>query len=175
MSESTIAAVSDLFRSSYSSVVRFAFHSCRSVDLAEEFTQEAFTSYCRSVRAGVTIENPRAWLLKTVRNQLSKHWRFRQRHGDEVISSRDCERLGAVVFDTAFADPKPRNLTDYLSLLSEREEEVLLLRSKGMKYKDIALHLGITTNSVGTLMVRAIRKIREAREKSEPAARAAMF
>jgi RNA polymerase sigma factor (sigma-70 family) len=80
-----------------------------------------------------------------------------------------------VVFDTAFADPKPRNLTDYLSLLSEREEEVLLLRSKGMKYKDIALHLGITTNSVGTLMVRAIRKIREAREKSEPAARAAMF
>jgi RNA polymerase sigma-70 factor (ECF subfamily) len=166
-----VAAVSELFRSSYSSVVRFAFHSCKSVDLAEEFAQEAFTSYCRSVRDGVTIENPRAWLLQTVRNQISKHWRCRRRRGEEPIYGRECERLGAVVLETAFSDPRPENLADYLAVLSEREEEVLLLRSKGMKYREIAQHLGIGTNTVGTLMVRAIRKIREARERSgRPAA-----
>jgi RNA polymerase sigma-70 factor (ECF subfamily) len=164
-----MTAVSELFRNSYSSIVRFAYHSCRSVDLAEEFAQEAFVSYVRKVQGGADIGNPQAWILQTVRNQLNKHWRYRERHSETLVPGDECDRCGTRMAEPSWMEPRERNLTDYLSVLSEREEEVLLLRSKGMKYKEIAGHLGITTNSVGTLLIRAMRKIREAREKSETA------
>ena len=52
-----------------------------------------------------------------------------------------------------------RNL---LSVLSPREEEVLLLRLEALKYREIAEQLGIGINSVNTLLARALRKLQEA-------------
>ena len=51
---------------------------------------------------------------------------------------------------------------DLLGLLSRREEEVLLLRLEAMKYREIADHLGISMNSVNTLLARALRKLQTA-------------
>ena len=59
------------------------------------------------------------------------------------------------------------SLTDFLSVLTQREEEVMLLRAKGMKYREIADSLDISTNSVGTLVMRAVRKIRLARQEHQ--------
>ena len=49
-----------------------------------------------------------------------------------------------------------------LSVLTPREEEVLLLRLDAMKYREIADQLGISMNSVNTLLARALRKLQEA-------------
>jgi RNA polymerase sigma-70 factor (ECF subfamily) len=49
-----------------------------------------------------------------------------------------------------------------LSVLSPREEEVLLLRLEALKYREIADQLGISINSVNTLLARALRKLQEA-------------
>jgi RNA polymerase sigma factor (sigma-70 family) len=49
-----------------------------------------------------------------------------------------------------------------LSVLSPREEEVLLLRLEALKYREIADQLGISMNSVNTLLARALRKLQEA-------------
>ena len=48
-----------------------------------------------------------------------------------------------------------------LSVLSPREEEVLLLRLEALKYREIADQLGISINSVNTLLARALRKLQE--------------
>jgi RNA polymerase sigma factor (sigma-70 family) len=53
-------------------------------------------------------------------------------------------------------------IQQYLCLLSRREEEVLLLRLEAMKYREIADHLGISMNSVNTLLARALRKLQKA-------------
>lgn len=48
-----------------------------------------------------------------------------------------------------------------LSELSVREEEVLMLRLQSMKYREIAEALGISINSVNTLLARALEKIQK--------------
>jgi RNA polymerase sigma factor (sigma-70 family) len=76
----------------------------------------------------------------------------------------ECHRI-----TTAFVARSPSERTAdasavqaLLSLLSRREEEVLLLRLEAMKYRKIADHLGISMNSVNTLLARALRKLHEA-------------
>jgi DNA-directed RNA polymerase specialized sigma24 family protein len=46
-----------------------------------------------------------------------------------------------------------------LSQLSPREQEVMLLRMESLKYREIASELGISINSVATLLARALRKL----------------
>ena len=45
-------------------------------------------------------------------------------------------------------------------VLSQREEEVLLLRMESLKYREIGTRLGISANSVTTLLSRAVKKLR---------------
>jgi RNA polymerase sigma factor (sigma-70 family) len=54
------------------------------------------------------------------------------------------------------------DIRSLLSLLSPREEEVLLLRLEALKYREIAEQLGISMNSVNTLLARALRKLQQA-------------
>jgi RNA polymerase sigma factor (sigma-70 family) len=54
------------------------------------------------------------------------------------------------------------DIRNLLSVLSPREEEVLLLRLEAMKYREIAEQLGIGVNSVNTLLARALRKLQQA-------------
>jgi RNA polymerase sigma factor (sigma-70 family) len=54
------------------------------------------------------------------------------------------------------------DIHNLLSVLSPREEEVLLLRLEALKYWEIAEQLGIGLNSVNTLLARALRKLQRA-------------
>ncbi|MCW5978275.1 MAG: RNA polymerase sigma factor [Bryobacteraceae bacterium] len=159
--EGASAAVTRIFDLWYPAVVRYAYHACGSLELAEEFAQEAFAALYRTLRGGAEIENPRAWMLAAIRNQTAKHWRFRRRHPEDLVPNNEFETRSA----PGNGDPEPdgASLQDYLSILTSREEEVVVLRAQGLKYGQIASQLGISSNSVGTLLMRAIRKIRKAR------------
>jgi CheY-like chemotaxis protein len=54
-----------------------------------------------------------------------------------------------------------------LSILSSREEEVLLLRLQSLKYSEIAGQLGISVKTVGVLLTRALRKLESAAKRSQ--------
>jgi RNA polymerase sigma factor (sigma-70 family) len=74
-------------------------------------------------------------------------------------------------------DPAPRSdqeapeplrwdeVLPHFTVLTKREEEVLLLRLQSMKYREIAASLGIQTSSVNVLLARAIRKLRQVLSK----------
>lgn len=162
--EQAAGAVTELFDRMYSSLVRYAHHCCGSAALAEEFTQEAFASLYRSLREGAEINSPRAWLLQTIRNQVSNHWRS-QRRGEVLLPNSDLEALADAAPDELETNREPFSLAEYLSVLTRREEEAVLLRVNGLRYRQIAAEMGISTGSVGVLILRAVRKIRAAREK----------
>lgn len=68
--------------------------------------------------------------------------------------------------------PDMLDIRRLLSVLTPREEEVLLLRLEALKYREIADQLGISVNSVNTLLARALRKlqqvaVRKTSERSE--------
>lgn len=158
----TIRLIGELFESWYSSLVRYAMRITGSADIAEDIVQEAFVLLCQECRAGREIRSPKGWTLTVVRHQAQRY-RASQKSGWMISAGEAAEE----VQDThAFAD-SDRNVeiddvTRMLSLLTSREEEVVLLRLQGMKYREIAGQLAISIPSVNTLLARALRKMQGA-------------
>ena len=159
--------INELFTSSYAATVRYAAYRCGSLELAEDLVQEAFGALYARLREGIVIKEPRAWVMKTVQNQICKAWKKNQSRLEQAMPRLELEEF-ALSSDSfgGFVDPDRPYLEGFLSRLAPREREVILLRAQGLKYREIAAQLGISSNSVGRLLFRAVRKMRAAREES---------
>ena len=154
--------VTALYDRWYTKLVAFAARATESYELAEDLAQESFMQLYLAVRAGKDIEHPKAWTLCVLRRAMSRRMRERFRC-DSLDEAEQAGRLPMTI-------PKRLALSDIrslLSMLSAREEEVLLLRLEAMKYREIAEHLGISVNSVNTLLSRALRKLQDAMLQTE--------
>ena len=155
--------VTALYDRWYTKLVAFAARATESYELAEDLAQESFMQLYLAVRAGKDIEHPKAWTLCVLRRAMSRRMRERFRC-DSLDEAEQAGRLPMTI-------PKRLALSDIrslLSMLSAREEEVLLLRLEAMKYREIAEQLGISVNSVNTLLSRALRKLQDAMSQTEP-------
>jgi RNA polymerase sigma-70 factor (ECF subfamily) len=160
----------ELFESWYSVLVGYATRSTGSLELAEDLVQEAFLALCHELARGAVIESPKGWTLCVIRHQISKHLRVTKDRGI-VFEPLDAE--GALLpqhrYPTAgTADPTAESdqISKLLGYLTEREEEVILLRLEGFQYREIARQLDIRVSSVKTFIARAIRKLRDVHRKS---------
>lgn len=146
--------VTALFDRWYMSLVRYALRTTANYAVAEELAQDTFMQLYQALRAGKTIEHPKAWticvLRRTMNRQLKNHVPHEPLDDMEIAGEATTELSG-------FGD-----IRSLLSLLSPREEEVLLLRLEALKYREIAEQLGISMNSVNTLLARALRKLQQA-------------
>jgi RNA polymerase sigma-70 factor (ECF subfamily) len=149
--------VTALYDRWYLSLVRYALRSTENYEIAEDLAQETFMQLYQALRVGKDIEHPKAWSLCVLRRamnrQMNERSRFEQPEGVEIASETPSDMPAFF----ALAD-----IRALLSVLSPREEEVLLLRLEAMKYREIAGQLGISMNSVNTLLARALRKLQEA-------------
>jgi RNA polymerase sigma factor (sigma-70 family) len=155
--------VTALYDRWFTKLVAFAARTTESRELAEDFVQESFMQLYLALRAGKDIEHPKAWTLCVLRRTMNRQMRELIRYD----SLEDAEQAGRLPGIAA----KPPPLSDIRSLfstLSAREGEVLLLRLEAMKYREIASHLGISVNSVNTLLSRALRKLQDAISQAEP-------
>ena len=146
--------VAALFDRWYMSLVRYAVRTTASYELAEDLAQEAFMQLYQALRAGKSIEHPKAWTICVLRRTMNKQLKDRGLH--EQLDELDMP-----------GEPAPEmsrlaEIRSLLSTLSPREEEVLLLRLEALKYREIADQLGISMNSVNTLLARALRKLQSA-------------
>jgi len=148
--------IESLFESWGPSLERYSYRATGSRELADDLVQEAFMALYRELRLGKKVENPRGWTLSVVRHHISKHERSLRRQGEQLEPSENME-----AFQTGHLLPATPedDLTALFAVLSEREEEVVLLRMESLKYRDIAEQLGINIKSVGTLLARALRKL----------------
>ncbi len=114
------------------------------------------------------IHNPKGWTLCVVRREIGKWNRDPRRNCEQLVAPTDLDSL---------ADPRSlhENLTiarselgQLLGVLSRREREVVLLRAQAFRYKEIAFQLGISHNSVKTLLARALRKLQAPTASARP-------
>jgi RNA polymerase sigma-70 factor (ECF subfamily) len=146
--------VTALFDRWYMSLVRYALRTTANYELAEDLAQDTFMQLYQALRAGKNIEHPKAWTICVLRRAMNRQMKDRTLH--EPLD--ELELAGETVTEfSSFAD-----IRSLLSVLSPREEEVLLLRLEALKYREIAEQLGISMNSVNTLLTRALRKLEEA-------------
>lgn len=126
-------------------------------DWAQDITQESFLRLIAAVGRGETIDAPREWLFTVARNLL----RDRLEDRDSSLNKRAKSDSSVNTPDEREADNAAlRRLMRRLA--SPRELEILELRSEGFTYEETARILGIAPGTVGSLLARAIRKIRDA-------------
>ncbi len=138
----------------YMALVRYALRTTCNYELAEDLAQDTFMQLYQALRSGKSIEHPKAWTICVLRRAMNRQIKYRNLH--EQLD--ELEIAGAPVAEMS----GPTDVRNLLSVLSPREEEVLLLRLETLKYREIAEQLGISINSVNTLLARALRKLQEA-------------
>ena len=145
------ALVTELFSSWYLFLVRYAFRDTGSFDMAEDLAQETFCELYKSLRSGKTIDYPKAWTLCVLKREMNRKLKDRSLYDplDEL------DFAGGPTPGISAVD----DLQSLLHVLTRREAEVLLLRLEALKYREIADQLGISINSVNTLLSRALKKL----------------
>lgn len=124
-------------------------------NLAQDAVQETFLRFFVALMQGESIRNPSAWLHKVAHNYVCETLR------SSVV--RASVALEEDKLETAHVAPETERVewSDALEqLLAPREIECLQLRTEGFGYTEIAAHMSISPGSVGTLLHRAVRKLR---------------
>jgi len=158
--------VSSLYVPWYSTLVRYACRLTHSIVMAEDVVQEAFFSLFRSLLQGTEIHEPKAWLLCVVRREACRQIQqeSKRRTQTHEFAMESNASPAAHPFLNGKHDQADQ-LARMFSVLTAREEEVLLLRMQAMSYKEIGKELGISCNTVKTLLARGLRKMRTEAEQ----------
>jgi RNA polymerase sigma-70 factor, ECF subfamily len=141
-----------LFRAQYARIAGIIVRVVRDHARAEEIAVEVFLKLSRNPKAHA--ENPAAWLYRTaVRMGL-----------DELRSQARRLRYESLI-GFARGAPTPEQLhaateerervRRVLGVIGRREAELLLLRSHGLSYAELASALHLNPASIGTLLSRA--------------------
>lgn len=158
------SAFIELFQRHYGHVYRLAARLVGSTDEADDIAQDVFLRLYQRPPALGPGESARPWLSRVTANLALNALRARRRHRDRLLRwfrsewplsrggalSRELERGEATELAQAL-----------LNTLSERDRTVLVLRHSGLTYEEIAAVVGVKPSSVGTLLARAERRLRE--------------
>jgi len=141
-----------VFRSQYARIARIIARVVRDPACAEELAVEVFLKLSRNPRA--QSENAEAWLYRVaVRTGLDElRRRARRTRYEHLVSFVRGTPTPEEVHATNQEHEKVRRV---LCLISPRQAELLLLRSQGLTYDEVASALKRNPASIGTLLSRA--------------------
>ena len=150
-------------------LLRYAAGISRDQELAQDAVQEAFLSYFVQRSLGRAIDNPRGWLYRVLRNhvldRLSSAEARREVDALEAEQSSVPSQIDAHLLQA-------EAVRELRTVLTPRELECLRLRAEGLSYEEIASVLDIRSGTVGALLARVYRKVRQTSSGGENARRA---
>jgi RNA polymerase sigma-70 factor, ECF subfamily len=125
---------------------------------AQELAQDCFVQLYRRMLAGESIQHPRAWLFKVAQNAARRHYRREASFCEllETPASNENPERGLLEKQ---ADERLRSI---IATLSEQQQHCLHLRVRGLRYREIAEQLGISTSAVGEYLRRAVERLKAA-------------
>jgi RNA polymerase sigma-70 factor, ECF subfamily len=133
-----------------------------SADDAQDAVQDAFLRLHKHLAAGGAQENIRGWLYRVVHNDArNRQSSYDRRFGKSLDTDFDSVSRGATPEEAVLEKEKLRRLGNAMRFLTDSERECLLLRAGGLRYREIADVLDLSTSTVGDTVDRAIRKLAE--------------
>ncbi len=148
----------ELFLSTYPRLVFLLRRMLGDSGRAEELANEAFLKLHGTVLPPSVRANVPGWLYRTAMNLGIDDLRARTRHtrvareASKAISASGQPESGLQLLLRAETQQRVRLV---LSKLKPEWAQILLLRTFGYSYKEIASHLDVPSSSVGTLLIRA--------------------
>jgi len=142
-----------VFRAQYERIARVIGRVIHDQARAEELAVEVFLKWWRNPRAQGT--QAEGWLYRTaVREALDELRRQTRRHRFERLFGVFRE-APATPEDLYSVNSRQQEVRTVLASLNRRHTALLLLRSEGLSYQEIAGSLDIHPNYVGSLLARA--------------------
>jgi len=147
-----------MFRAQYTRIARVIARVVRDPARAEELAVEVFLKLWRNRQAHG--ENVEGWLYRAaVRKGLDELRRQTRRVRYEHLFGFG--RQVPTPEDVRYVTDEREKVRLVLAILAPREAELLLLRSHGLSYEELASALGLNPGSIGTLLSRARRAFRK--------------
>ena len=127
---------------------------------AEDIVQEVFYNFWKSeAYLKVPVDEARHWLVRAVKNACINFWEKK----DILRSSAELHNI--TIEEEEYSEPNEQIFTqirqDIENMPYQTREIVKAIFYKKEKYQDVADHLGISINTVKTLLRRAINQLRE--------------
>jgi RNA polymerase sigma-70 factor (ECF subfamily) len=169
MSSAAATAVETVYRSEWGRIVATLIRLLGDFDLAEECAQEAFAAAVDQWRATGVPALPRAWIIQTARNKaidrIRRHGKYAEKlalYGNSEIGTESQEPN----YDTGeIPDDRLRLIfTCCHPALAPEAQVALTLRTLcGLETEEIARAFLTSTTTMAQRLVRAKRKIRDAK------------
>ena len=155
MSKEQIQEFGRFFEELESPLIAYAYQILRDREEARDQVQEAFKRMIAQVE---TIEHPKAWLYRTVRNLCISHIRKHQRIQKEG-EEKQLDFLAAQIDGTGHSNnpaeklersEKINRVVHFVSLLPEDSKNLLKMKfDKKLSYREISEKTGLTEGNVG--------------------------
>ena len=154
------------FREHRATVFRYVRFRVETREAAEDVTSDVFFKAMRAfARYDPTRAAPLTWLLGIARNAVADHLRALRRRSALYVS---VDRVPDMVSGVASAEERLlreeriQSLLNGVRLLGSTDQDILSLRyGSGLRNREIAEHLGISTNAVAVRHHRALKKLHE--------------
>lgn len=131
---------------------------------AQDVVHEAFVKLQEHLRAGGDRTNLRAWLYRVVHN-LARNCQTRSDSGhgtiDELTGIAEPVSRDASPEQKLLHEERGRRLRQALFTLPGMQRECLVLRSQGLKYREIADAVGLSVSTVAEHIQRGLNALRE--------------
>lgn len=127
---------------------------------AQELTQDSFLKLYLTMEKGTAIDNPKAWLYRVAHNLAVRGYRR-----EPVFAPLDPEAPAPTPLPdperSAIEQQRRRALIEGIHALSPQQKHCLHLRVQGLRYREIADVVGISTSAVSEFLRRAVNRLRE--------------
>jgi len=163
------AAVETLYRSDWGRIVATLIRLVGDFDLAEECAQEAFAAAVDQWKVSGVPDMPRAWIIQTARYKAIDRIRRRERYADKLasyVTSGFAATLEEPDYDASgIADDRLRLIFTccHPALAAEAQVALTLRTLCGLETDEIARAFLVPSTTMAQRLVRAKRKIRDAR------------
>jgi RNA polymerase sigma-70 factor, ECF subfamily len=145
---------------------RIAVTTTRNRALAQEVLQETFLRYFLTCMHGGAIVDERGW-LEAVMHELMLDWK-RSSRLEAQVTLEDADNTPAESLEASgAAGVRLARLVKATRSLAPREKECVNFRAQGLAYSEIASAMRIDVGTVGTLLNRALQKLRRAAPSCE--------
>jgi len=132
---------------------------------AQDIVQESFLKLHSHLLSGGERTNLRAWLYRVAHNLArSSQNSFRAKRIDplpEAATGGDFEAPSPSPEDELLARERQRRLQQGLAQLSRPQRECIVLRTQGLKYREIADILALSVSTVGENIQRGLERLKE--------------
>jgi RNA polymerase sigma-70 factor (ECF subfamily) len=168
----TNAAVDAVYRSDWGRIVATLIRLVGDFDLAEEATQEAFAAAVNQWRVSGVPDSPRAWIIQAARHKAIDRIRRRTRF-EEKLESYAASELNRTIEEPDYELSELSEIPDdrlrlmctccHPALALEAQVALTLRTLGGLETDEIARAFLVPVATMAQRLVRAKRKIRDAR------------